>query len=140
MKKRFFYVFDEHTDYVRECKKIGMMPIEKEVFVKNFDYDGIRYEVLNLYECFSGWEITVMATPELSYPELLNLMMNSRCYDEIVGSIGIVLKKYPNEFAMYLKSESSNQKRLLKIKKLIKKEIGVRNPDVKAMTELLKLC
>lgn len=37
-----FYVFDEHTDYVKECKKIGMMPIGNEIPVKSFEYDGAK--------------------------------------------------------------------------------------------------
>ncbi len=140
MKKRFFYVFDEHTDYVRECQKIGMKPIENNAFIENFEYDGTKYTVLSCNECYSGWEITVMALPEMSYSDLFDILMNSRFYDEIVGSIGIILKKHLDEFLRHLSSESLNNKRIKKVKKMIKKEISERNSNVKGMTELLNLC
>ena len=140
MKKRFFYVFDEHTDYIKECKKLGMLPIGKEMFIKEFNLNGTKYKVLSSHECFSGWEITVMAIPELSYSELLNLMINSRYYSEIVGSIGIILKKHLNEFIVYLKSEPSNNRKIKKIKKMIRTEISERNQNVQQMYELLSLC
>ncbi len=140
MNKKAFYVFDEHTDYIRECEKIGMKPIGNQTLVKYFLFGETKYEVLFCNECFSGWEITVMALPELSYSELLYMVMNSRFYDEIVGGIGIILKRHSDEFIRYLSSVTSNNKKVNKVKKIIKNEIGKRNPDVKAMTKLLKLC
>ena len=138
-----FYVFDEHTDYVYECKKMGMKPIGNETFIKEFIFDEVKYKVLSLHECFSGWEINVMAIPELSYSELLNVMLSSKYYDEIVGSIGIILKKHLNKFIEYLKLETSNSKqhrKIKKIEKIIKKEISERNPNVNKMDELLHIC
>ena len=132
MKKQYFYVFDEHTDYVRECTKIGMIPLSNEEFVEYFEYDGAKYKVLSINECFSGWTIT--------YCELLNLMFNSRPYDEIVGSIGIILKSHLDEFILYLKTEHPKKRRLHKIKKLIKNEISERNSNVQQMFDLLSLC
>lgn len=138
MRKKIFYVFDEHTDYIKECERMGMK--SNKTLTEDFEFDGTKYKVLSPNECYSGWEITAMALPELSYSELFNIVMNSRFYDEIVGSIGILLKKYSDEFITYLKAQSSNNIRLRKIKKIIKKEISERDPNVKQMTELLDLC
>lgn len=133
MKKRLFYVFDEHTDYVRECQKMGMNPIVTDSFPKDFEYGGTKYKALSRNECYSGWEIIVMALPEMSYSDLLALMMNSRFYDEIVGSIGIALKKYPHEFAAFLSNEPLANKRIRRIKKIINDEISKRNSNVRQM-------
>lgn len=140
MKKRLFYVFDEHTDYVKECQKMGMNPIGTDAFTKKFEYDGTAYKVLSCNECYSGWEITVMALPEMSYSDLLELMMNSQFYDEIVGSIGIAVKKYPHEFFEFLNNEPFVNRKIGKIKKTIKSEISERNSNVKEMIELIGLC
>ena len=140
MKKRLFYVFDEHTDYVIECEKLGMKPIENNAFIENFECDGTNYKVLSCNECYSGWEITVMALPEMSYSDLFDIMISSRFYDEIVGSIGIILKKHLDEFIRYLNTEPLNNKRLRKIKKMIKKEISEKNSNVGEMKDLLNLC
>ena len=140
MKKRAFYVFDEHTDYIKACEKIGMKAIGDKPDVKHFLFGETEYEVLFCHDCFSGWQITVMELPELSFAELLQLVMSSRCYDEIVGGIGMILKKHSDEFVRFLSTETSNNKKVGKIKKIIKKEISERNPEVKAMTDLLALC
>ena len=140
MKKQLFYVFDEHTDYVQECTEMGMIPLSNETFVEYFEFDGIKYKVLSVNECFSGWTITLMAMPKLSYSELLNVMLDSRSYDEIVGSLGIVLKEHLNDFILYLKTERSKKLRLHKIKKMIKNDISERNSDVQQMIDLLSLC
>lgn len=139
-KKRLFYVFDEHTDYVRECQKMGMTPIiVTDSFAKDFEYDGTKYKALSCNECYSGWEITVMALPEMSYLDLVTLMMNSQFYDEIVGSIGIALKRYPHEFFTFLNNESLANRKIRKIKKIIKSEISERNPNVKELIKIIDL-
>lgn len=136
MKKRLFYVFDEHTDYVRECQKMGMNPILTDSFLKDFEYDGTKYKALSCNECYSGWKITVMALPEMSYSDLLALMMNNQFYDEIVGSIGIALKKYPHEFVAFLSNEPPANKRIRRIKKIINDEISKKNSNVRQMETL----
>lgn len=144
MKKRVFYVFSEHADYIKECEKIGMKVAEDQPkdypYIKRFIFGDTKYEVLFRSECLSGWEITVMALPEMPYSELLQLVQNSWFYDEIVGGIGIILKRHLDEFILFLGSETTNNKRIRKIKKLIKNEISERDPRVKDMKELLQLC
>lgn len=119
-----FYVIDEHADDIKYCKRKGMVPCKTENgSVKQYLYKGFVYDVLECTDSFSGYAVTLMRFPELSYGELLHTALNSKKDDEIIGSIGMILKKYPKEFEKYLQSlklnsvTSSAEKR--KIKRLI---------------------
>lgn len=70
MKQHSFYVFDEHTDFVKECVKIGMKPLNGGPYVEKFDFNGLIYQALSVNECYSGSEVTVMALPRMNYYQL----------------------------------------------------------------------
>lgn len=140
MKRQLFYVFDEHTDFVSECVKLGMRPIKGFPFVELFDFGGVIYKTLSVQECYSGWEITVMALPYMDYSQLICTLQVSKIYDEIVGCLGILLKEYSNDFLKYLTNCSKSDKRMKKIKKVILKELACRSRYVASMTDLLEIC
>ena len=140
MKKQLFYVFEEHTDFVKECIKLGMKPIKGDQFVELFDFNGVLYKTLSVNECYSGWEINVMALPYMNYSQLINVLENTKIYSEIVGCIGILLKEHLDEFMKYLSESSNRDKRIRKIKKIIVKEISDRSSRVAEMYDLIKLC
>ena len=140
MKRQLFYVFDKHTDFVRECIKIGMKSINKDLFVGDFDFDGIIYKTLSVHECYSGWEITVMALPYMNYYQLIDTLQTSKIYDEIVGCLGILLKEHLTGFIEFLSKCPKSDRKIKKIKKFILKELTIRNIYVASMTELLDLC
>ena len=140
MKKRAFFVFDEHTDYVKECIKIGMKPIKGHTYVEEFVYSGTKYKTLSMNDCYSGWTITIMALPKPTYIELIRIVLKSNCYDEFVGGLGILLKEYPQEFKRFLEKSSNKNKRIRKIKKTILNEISIRIPQVLVMSDLLLIC
>lgn len=140
MTKQLFYVFDEHTNFVSECIKLGMKPIKGYPFVEEFDSDGVIYKTLSVNECYSGWEITVMALPYMSYCQLIKTIQESKIYDEIVGCLGILLKDHLQEFMKYLSECSKSDKKIIKIKKIISKELASRSSYVSSMTKLLEMC
>lgn len=137
MKKQIFYVFDEHTDFINECMKKGMIPCGNP-FRHGFMYGDTRYVVLSPHDCYSGWELTVMALPCLDYENLIIVLESSKVYAEIVGCIGILLKKHEKEFTDYI--STLRTKRGKKIKKIILDELVERSLYVKKMTRLIEVC
>lgn len=137
-------MFDEHTDYVLECKKIGFIPIKLcDYYVKEFDLYGKKYIVLGRNECYSGWEINLVPMEVFDFNELLFIALKSKIYAEKVVSIGLILKYYYNDFLTELKNFflgcklNKDQKKLIK---LILKDISKNSYEVGNMKELLKLC
>ena len=140
-----FYVFDEHTDYEKECIKIGMKPISwRGGSVKSFLYREYEYIVLNRSDCYSGWEYTIMKLPQLNYAQLYSLAVHTNIYDERVGAIGTILKLHEDEFINFLRKIHNKDimadKQIRKLSKLILTEIKQRSDFVNEMYELLKLC
>lgn len=134
---QLFYVFDEHTDIVKECLKVGIKPAGDQ---NTYEYvkGDIKYILLSPHECYSGWTITLMALPYLSYMELIKVIETSKKYDEIVGCIGILLNKYTENFIDYL---SKNQTRKIKkIKRIILTDIVNNSPYVSKMIRLIQVC
>lgn len=146
MKNLFqFYVFDEHTDYERECIKLGMKPSSKlDRLIKTFTYMGYEYIVLNRSDCYSGWEYTVMKLPQMNFDQLYKLEISTKIYDEKVGALGMILKYYDVEFTHLIKkayeNEIPNRKQIKKISELILTQIKERSDYVDEMKDLLKLC
>lgn len=146
MKKLLqFYIFDEHTDYEKECIKLGMKPIAKSGgLVKAYSYGECEYVVLGRSECYSGWEHTIMKLPQLTYNQLYNLAINANIYDERVGAVGIMLKFHEDEFIDYLEKVINKtipfDKQIKKLAKLISTEIKQRSDYVSGMEIILKLC
>lgn len=185
-KLKKFYVFDEHTDYIKACRRLGMVPVDNvreqdlghypcgefvvmgkpdenvenliervstnsfydgfrfrknEMDVKYLECDGVIYEVLGCNECYSGWEITVMALPEMKFHELVSLLCNTKDAGELRGSLGILLKKYYKEFCpVLIAGEIFDRKASRKIAKLISEEIARTSEPVSEMRELLAWC
>ena len=115
-----FYVVDEHTDIIKYCKKKGMAPNKTEdkichcsdpsignqiiKSVIQYAYKGYLYDVLDVSQCYSGYEVTLMRLPKLSYEELLETALTSKHFEERAGSIGMILKDYPAAFERFLLS------------------------------------
>lgn len=113
-----FYLIDEHEDNVIFCKKRRLKPIiYDEVKVPNTDITFLNvqeysagkyvYKVLQSAECYSGYPITLMREPQLSYDDLINVLLHTKKYDERLGSLGILLKQYPNDFKKFFCSNKS---------------------------------
>ena len=112
-----FYTIDERTDVAKYCKRKGLKPdkVEKKTLdnklfedIVQYSKDGSRYIVLDEKQCYSGYMLTLMKLPILSYEELLNVALSSKKYDERAGAIGIILKCYAPKFEEYLLETSNN--------------------------------
>lgn len=142
-RKQKFYVFDEHTDYIAECKKLGFIPTKyDDYFVKQFICGEEKYDVYGRNECYSGWEINVVQSENYSFENLLSILLNSRIYDERVVSIGLILKKYYSLFLTAFTNDSfqGRLEKKKKIAKLILKDICKKSYDVSKMNELIVIC
>lgn len=117
-----------------------MKPLKGFPFVEEFDFDGVIYKTLSINECYSGWEITVMALPYMNYYQLIDTLRTSKIYDEIVGCLGILLKEHLSNFVEYLTKYPKSDRKIRKIKRIILKELACRSIYVASMTELLELC
>jgi len=134
-KPLLFYVIDERTDYIKYCKRKGMIPykftdkrLDGQIYKSaiQYTYQGHIYNVLNCAQCYSGYMITLMQLPKLSYEELIDIALSSTKSEERSGAIGIILKDYPNEFEQYLSS----------IKDIDSENLSKKN-NVKRMVELI---
>lgn len=137
-------MFDEHTDYIRECEKLGFVPVEYEDYrVTKFEKQGKKYNVLGKNDCYSGWEINVVDEEVNTFEELMFLLLNSRIYDEKAVSIGLMLKNHYSSFLSELDKgfpkDMFNRKRK-KAVKLITKDICGKSYKVSQMKELLEIC
>lgn len=143
-RTQIFYVFDEHTDYVAECEKLGFVPIKYDGnYVKQFERDGKRYNVLGRNECCSGWEINIVQDGFDSFDELMFLLLNSRKYDERVICIGLMLKNHYSRFLSELVKKFPQDKfdrKRKKVVKLIIKDICKNSYEVSEMKELIEIC
>ena len=117
-KPLLFYVIDERTDEIKYCKKRGLIPykfedricycsdpsIGNEIIkvVTQYAYKDCVYVVLNVSQCYSGYETTKMKLPKLSYNELLKTALTSKYFEERAGSVGVILKDYSPEFERFL--------------------------------------
>lgn len=144
MKKQQFYVFDEHTDYLTECRKIGFSIYRQNTAFENtLELSNIMYRVLGRNDCYSGWEINIVEQKEFDFEELLFIALNSCIYDEKVVSIGLILKNYYSDFIDELRRDfqpcnlKHSQKKLLK---LILKDVCKKSYQVGNMDELLEIC
>ena len=132
--RQLFYVFDEHTDVVRECLKKGLKPCGNTCF-DGYVVGDTKYILVSPNDCYSGWAVTLMALPCLGYDDLIKLIETSKVYDEIVGSIGVLLKNHKGKFVDYL-SENQNKK----IKKVILRDIVENSTYVSRMQDLIEVC
>lgn len=141
-KFQYFYVFSEHSDFVTECKHFDIIQADnEEYFPRNFKCGDIKYEALYIHDCYSGGTVTVMRHPELNFQGLISLLKTTKSEDEILGSIGILLKKHYNDFYYLLKNrEFFDKKRLKTISKFILNYIAIECIEVSEMNELLSVC
>lgn len=143
-KRRKFYVFGEHTDYVAECEKMGFVPSKRDGhFVEQFICGKHKYNVYGVHECYSGWEINVVQSGDYTFESLLYILLNSRFYSERIVSLGFILKYYYDEFLAEFTDDSSQNifgKKRKKIAKEIVKEVSERSDEVSEMKELIEIC
>lgn len=116
-KPRLFYVIGEYVDDIEYCKRKGFKPHQKVIkqldgmpldVVTQYQKREYIYEVLTCEQCYSGYMLTLMRLPKLSYEELVKVALISRIQDERAGAIGILLKNYPNQFKQYLLKVCNN--------------------------------
>ena len=128
-----FYVVDECTDIIKYCKKKGMMPnkIEDKICycsdpsagnqimktVTQYTYKSYLYDVLDVSQCYSGYEVTLMRLPKLSYEELLETALTSKHFEERAGAIGMMLKDHPAAFEKFLLSVQTSEYKVSKEQK-----------------------
>lgn len=127
-KLKKFYVFGEHDEYTKLCRKMKMYPIKDNKRGKEFFRCNDKvYEVLFCNECYSGFTVTLMQLPEMNVLELLSLLSYTKYYSEFVGSIGILRVKHSEVFERALKEENFfSEKRKRKIlKELMKISKGI---------------
>lgn len=155
-KSLLFYTIDECTDVDKYCKNKGLRPykyekktLDNRPFEQVVQYikDGFVYDVLEWDRCYSGYMVTLMRQPKLSYKELLNVALTSKYFDERVGAVGIILKEHPTEFEQYLfeisKDNIKNSPEKIqfkKVAKLINDFIKVNTSYVLSLEKILLLC
>ena len=162
-KPLLFYVIDEHTDEIKYCKKNGLLPykfedkvcycsdpsIDNQIIKKviQYAYKDYIYDALDLSQCYSGYVVTLMRLPKLSYEELLETALTSKKNEERAGSIGMILKDYPFEFEKYLLSVKNMDFNALEEKKDIKRVVDFINDFIRQNTsyvwsleKILSLC
>lgn len=145
MKKDLdFYMFDEHIDYVKECEKMGFSVTKQDdLWVEEFEKNGRKYSVLGVHDCYSGWEINIAPSGDISFDDLLHTALNPRAEDERFVCMGLILKRYYSEIFATLKNDisrrklSKNEKKLLK---LIVNNIRFESDEVSEMKELIDIC
>ena len=122
-KCELFYAVAEHTDDAKYCKRKGLTPyntdlkvLDKKPFrvVKAYAKDGNIYAVFGADKCYSGYMVTLMRLPELSFDDLLSVALTTKRIEDRAGALGIILKKYEDDFAQYLLTvkQSSNTNRV----------------------------
>lgn len=155
-KELLFYVIGDHIDVDKYCKRRGFKPQEKVVkvlddtpfeVVVQYNRNGQLYDVLGETECYSGYMVTLMKLPKLSYNELLDLALTSNNLDETAGAIGIILKECPKMFERFLseltKNEIKNkieQKQIARIVSLVYDLIRVYIGYVDELEKIFCLC
>lgn len=133
---QLFYLFDEHTDVDKVLKKIGLQPCGKHNDV--FFLGDTKYIRLSPHECYSGCAVTIMALPYMDYTALINVIETAKNGDDIIGSTGLLLKKYPKAFTEYL--SRTQTRRSTKIKRIISRFIAANSSYVSEMKPLLEVC
>ena len=110
-KALLFYTIGEYTSVERYCKRKGLKPfktimktLDNQPFpvVTQYSKGEYIYDVLGYQDCYSGYMVTLMRLPQLSYQELLNVALTSRNPDERAGATGMLLKDHPREFENFL--------------------------------------
>ena len=155
-KALLFYGISEFTNEERFCKKRGLKPYETEIkilddepleWIVRYVKDGFIYDVMECDQCYSGFMITLVRLPHLSFEELLSTALITKNFDERAGAIGMILKKYPSEFEKYLvsikeriNSDLPNKKRIIRIIKLINNFIVENTSYVWHLERILDLC
>ena len=155
-KPLLFYTIAEYTSVEKYCKRKRLVP--HRTVVKSFDNkpfpvvtqykkDGYIYDVLGYSECYSGCMVTLMRLPPLPFQGLLKVALASRSLDERAGAIGMILKKYLDEFEDYLEEANQNpflhkneKKQIARITKFILDSVYTNTSYVQDMDRLRYLC
>ena len=135
-----FYVFDEHTDYVKECQKIGLSKtIKYDKAIEEWIVDDRVYKRLDPWECYSFLAIVLMQLPEPSFDVLFEMALKSKDYGEKYASLGIILAKHEKLLAHKIKTQRVLTREM---KNLIKEIIRLLNHSTvnEDFSELLALC
>lgn len=155
-KPLLFYVIDERTDVAAYCKRKGMKPIkfieaslDDQIYKRavQYSYKSVIYDVLDWNQCYSGFMVTLMRSPKLSYEELIEVALTSKKFGERAGAVGIILKEYTAEFERYLLSTKDmdfdqlpRKKEIVRMATVIYDFIREHNSDVWPLEKILSLC
>jgi len=110
-KPLLFYTISDCVDDVEYCKSKRLKPhkTEKNMLdglpievVVQYSKCGYIYDVLESEQCYSGYPITLMRLPKLSFDDLLIVAITSKHHEERAGAVGVILKDYSTEFEKYL--------------------------------------
>lgn len=151
-----FYVIDEHTDDIKYCTKKGMVPHSYDNYILDghsymkitqYLYKGHIYDVLEAGQCYSGFMVTLMKLPKLSYKELLNIALYSKKKGERLGAIGVILKDHPVDFENFLLTSREmdidvlrRDKSIINVIRIINGFIKISSSYVWQLKNILKLC
>jgi len=154
-KPRLFYTIGEHTDISYYCKRKGLIPKKFEIkeldgrpfkSVSQYVKGNFKYEVLEADQCYSGYMVTLVRLPRLSYEDLLKVALTSRYSDERAGAIGTILKDYTYQFQQHLMMLAQMDINALSHKKYVRRMLAFIK-DLKKYTsyvwqldEILLLC
>ncbi len=110
-KPKLFYILDEHMDSSRFCERLGMVPCEftSQGLVTKYKLGEYVYSALEGADCYSGFAVTLVLEPLPCFDELLRIALVSKREDDRFGALGMLLKRYPNEFTQYLGSLLCNR-------------------------------
>lgn len=139
-KEKNFYIYDEHDYPKKEWIKLGGRILTDSKGNERYFFNGVEYKYLNCHEIYSGWCITLVRLPELSYEKLFELLRCTKYESELSGTLGLLLKKYEKRFIndfFFGEYQISKRQRSKCYKQL--KFISEYVSEVRDMEELLSL-
>ena len=146
-KPKLFYLLDEHTDSSRFCERLGMVPCEftSQGLVTKYKWGEYVYSAFEGMDCYSGFAVTLMREPVLPFMELLHVALTSRREEDRIGALGVILKRYPDEFKCYLRDLLAAKTDCSKAQKRMLKEVTVTIKEnsyfaYKNLPEVFDLC
>lgn len=103
-KPKLFYLLDEHEDSYCFCRRKGMLPcdINEHGCTIRYNFKGYTYSAFETADCYSGFSLTFMREPLLSFEELLHIVLTFKREEDRLGALGVILKKYHIDFEAYL--------------------------------------
>ena len=155
-KSELFYAIGEYTDDARYFKRKGLQPykiamksLDGKPFPVVLEYTNGKdiYVSLEADKCYSGYVVTLMRLPKLSFDELLSVALTANRIEDRAGSLGIILKNHEDRFEQYLLAIKQNEyldtihkKQIAVVTTFVCEFIQKNTSYIRDMEKILSLC